>query len=92
MLAPVAAGGRVVMLQQFDTIKVWSHLLGIAAGLNAAQPLPRVNVYPALPDHYLKLMERYSQLFTEAKTRTFVKARCLQRMEAMISCGPGDSW
>ena len=42
MLSPIAAGGRVVMLKQFDTIQVWSHILGIV--VNHPQPLPKVDL------------------------------------------------
>ena len=42
MLAPIAAGGRVVMLKQFDTIKVWAHILGIVQ--NHPQPPPKVDL------------------------------------------------
>ena len=42
MLAPIAAGGRVVMLKQFDSIKVWAHILGIM--VNHPQPLPKVDL------------------------------------------------
>ena len=42
MLAPIAAGGRVVMLKHFDTIQVWSHILGIV--VNHPQPLPKVDL------------------------------------------------
>jgi len=85
MLSPVAAGGRVVMLKQFDTIQVWSHILGIV--VNHPQPLPRVDLYPALPAHFAKLMERYQKLFTESKVKDFVRTRCGQRIAAMVSNG-----
>ena len=42
MLSPIAAGGRIVMLKQFDTIQVWSHILGIV--VNHPQPLPKVDL------------------------------------------------
>ncbi len=95
LLAPLAAGGRLVMLKQFDTIRVWCHLLGVAMN-DAALPPPRVNLYPALPQHYAKLLERYQHLFTESKTKEFVKARSGQRIAAMFcSTSPadmGDVW
>ena len=47
MLSPIAAGGRVVMLKQFDTIQVWSHILGIV--VNQPQPLPKVDLVGKLP-------------------------------------------
>jgi len=85
MLAPIAAGGRVVMLKHFDTIQVWSHILGIV--VNHPQPLPKVDLYPATPAHFAKLMDRYQQLFTESKEKDFVRTRCGQRIAAMVSNG-----
>ena len=34
-----------------------------------------ISQYPALPTHFVKLMERYQKLFTESKVKDFVTKR-----------------
>jgi malonyl-CoA/methylmalonyl-CoA synthetase len=85
IMAPLKVGGRVVMLPQFDTVKVWSHLLGI--GVNTSQPVAKVNMFPSVPTHYIKLMERYQELFQEKKMRDYVRRTLSKRIRLMTNSG-----
>jgi len=84
LAAPLSVGGKVVMLSSFDTVRVWSHLLGI--GVNNSQPLPKVNFFPSLPSHYAELVERHNQLFgSDVKKLDYVRAACKKRLRATVS-------
>ena len=61
LMSPLSVGGRVVILPQFDTMKVWSHLLGIQIN---GEYVPRTNIYAGVPTHYDNLMKRYKEVFT----------------------------
>lgn len=95
LIAPLSVGGSVVLLSQFDSIKVWAHLLGIQ--LNGDH-VTRVNVYPAVPTHYEYLYKRYQELFNNPKMKEYVLHMCTKRIQLMTSgCEPMsadlmDSW
>ncbi len=61
LMGPLSVGGRVVLLPQFDTLKVWSYLLGIQIN---GEYVPRTNLFAGVPDHYDALMKRYTEVFT----------------------------
>ena len=61
LMSPLSVGGRVVLLPQFDTMKVWSHLLGIQVN---GEYVPRTNIYAGVPNHFENLMKRYKEVFT----------------------------
>ena len=84
MLTPLSVGGKVVMLSAFDTIRVWSHLLGIPVGRNT-QTLPKVNIFPSLPGQYEKLLNRYRETFVEKRQQEYVKRQCRKRVRAMFN-------
>eukprot|EP00095_Tigriopus_kingsejongensis_P004129 maker-scaffold122_size333723-snap-gene-2.40 protein:Tk04129 transcript:maker-scaffold122_size333723-snap-gene-2.40-mRNA-1 annotation:"hypothetical protein DAPPUDRAFT_304782" len=83
MLTPLSVGGRIVTLSQFDTVKVWSYLLGI--GVNIPGPLPKVNMFPSLPGYYSKLLARYHEIFVDKKKKDYVKATCVKKIRGMFS-------
>ena len=57
LMSPLSAGGRVVLLPQFDANKVWSHLLGIG------DQVPRIDAFAGVPIHYESLINRYQEIF-----------------------------
>ncbi|TRY72481.1 hypothetical protein TCAL_01042 [Tigriopus californicus] len=83
MLTPLSVGGRIVNLSQFDTVKVWSYLLGI--GVNCPEPLPKVNMFPSLPGYYGKLLTRYREIFVDKKKKDYVRSTLLKRIRGMFS-------
>lgn len=87
--APLSAGGKVVMMSRFDTVKVWSHLLGIAINAKSAPPA-KINLFPTLPGHIFRLLDRYKTVFGSKKAREFVKYAVKKRgLKATVSsCGP----
>lgn len=82
LMSPLSAGGRVVLLPQFDSCKVWSHLLGIQCN---GTYLPRTDVYAAVPSHYESLMKKYQESLKEKKIREYVKETCSKRIKLMVS-------
>lgn len=86
--APLSSGARVVMMPKFDSAKVWSHLLGMnnSSGVSSNEkPLPKINTFPAVPDMYFQLLARAEELFTDNKTRDYVKSTCAKRIRLMMS-------
>ena len=61
LMSPLSVGGRVVLLERFDTMKVWSHLLGIQIN---GEYVPRTNIYAGVPTHFENLLKRYKEVFT----------------------------
>lgn len=82
LLTPLSVGGRVVLLPQFDTLKVWSHLLGIQIN---GEYVPRTNIYAGVPTHYEHLMRRYTEVFTDPKIKNYVHETCSKRINLMVS-------
>jgi len=85
MMAPLSTGGKVVLHPNFDTIKIWSHLLGIP--VKSSEPLPKINLFPSLPSHFHQLLDRYHQLFTTPKTKNFVRKTLKKRLRVMAVTG-----
>ena len=86
--APLRVGGKVVMLSQFDTIKVWSLLLGIGPK-DKDFAHAKVNFFPTLPHHVSRLLDRYRTVFEGKKAKEYVKYTCKKRLRgAVSSCGP----
>jgi len=86
--APLSSGARVVMMPKFDSVKVWSHLLGMSSSSgnsNTDEPQPKINTFPASPDMYIQLLARADELFKDNKTRDYVKATCSKRIRLMMS-------
>ena len=70
LMSPLSVGGRVVLLERFDTMKVWSHLLGIQIN---GEYVPRTNIYAGVPTHFENLLKRYKEVFTVSwKLRYFL--------------------
>merc|ERR1719192_2103858 len=82
LMSPLSAGGRVVLLSQFDTSKVWSHLLGLQ--MNGVY-LPRTDVYAAVPTHYESLMKKYEESLKDKKIKDYVKETCTKRIKLMVN-------
>jgi len=82
LMSPLSVGGRVVLLPQFDTMKVWSHLLGIQIN---GEYVPRTNIYAGVPTHYDNLMKRYKEVFTAPKIKNHVKETCSKRINLMVN-------
>lgn len=82
LMTPLSVGGSVTILPEFDTLKVWAHLLGIN-GDN--QIPPRINHYAAVPAHFEALIKRYEELFKDSKTKKFVLDKCGDRIKSMIA-------
>lgn len=87
VLSPLSVGGKVVLLPRFDTISVWSHLLGIP--VNNSQYLAKVNFFPSVPGRYKQLLERHQNVFTDKKTKDYVRNACKKRLKAMVSSTSG---
>ncbi len=84
LAAPLAVGGRVVMLSQFDTTNVWALLLGIGVN-DEDKPWPKVNLFPSTPWQYRPLLEKYADAFSSPKEKEFVKYKLKKRMRAFVS-------
>jgi len=82
LMSPLSVGGSVVILPQFDTLKVWAHLLGLNLGEKFA---PRVNYFAGVPKHYELLIKRYEELFHDSKVKNHVLDTCTTRMKTMIN-------
>ena len=72
LMSPLSVGGRVVLLERFDTMKVWSHLLGIQIN---GEYVPRTNIYAGVPTHFENLLKRYKEVFTVSKFFTNLKVK-----------------
>lgn len=82
LMSPLSAGGRVVLLSQFDTTKVWSHLLGLQCN---GTYLPRTDVYAGVPTHYESLIKKYQEVLKEKKMKEFVRESCSKRIKLMVN-------
>lgn len=82
LMSPLSVGGRVVLLERFDTMKVWSHLLGIQIN---GEYVPRTNIYAGVPTHFENLLKRYKEVFTEPKLKNHVKETCTKRINLMVN-------
>jgi len=82
LMGPLSVGGRVVLLPQFETLKVWSYLLGIQIN---GEYVPRTNLFAGVPDHYDALMKRYTEVFTDRKIKNYVYDTCSSRINLMVN-------
>ncbi len=84
LLCPVAVGGSVNMLQNFDPEKIWNQLLSDETSES------RVNVFMAVPTVYAKLIEYYHQnldaqnLFL-GKSKEAIRKTCEKNIRLMVS-------
>jgi len=76
LYAPLNQRAKVLTLNSFNEGKVWSHLLGV----NKSHP---VTIFPATPTMYKKLLEKSSSIFTDKKSRDYVKASCSKKIRLM---------
>lgn len=79
LMSPLSAGGRVVLLPQFDANKVWSHLLGIG------DQVPRIDAFAGVPIHYESLLNRYQEIFKSSNHKDFVRDKCSERVKLMAN-------
>jgi len=85
LMSPLSVGGSVVMLPQFDTKKVWAHLLGLNVDGNYLTGTARVNTFAGVPKHYEALLKRYGELFKDPKFKKYVLNNCSKRMNTMVN-------
>lgn len=81
--APLSTGARITLMPTFDSVKVWSHLLGV--GVNTGTSLAKINTFPAVPTMYSQLLMKADELFKDKKTRDYVKTTCAKRIRLMMS-------
>lgn len=84
--APLSSGARITLLptsQVCDTTKIWSTLLGV--GLKSGKPLPKINLFPSVPSTYISLLQSYTELCKDKKTKDYVKSSCGKRIRLMVS-------
>jgi len=81
--APLSTGARVTLMPTFDTVKVWSHLLGV--GVTSGNSLAKINTFPGVPIMYSQLLSKADELFKDKKTRDYVKTTCTKRIRLMMS-------
>merc|ERR1719150_450061 len=85
LLAPLSVGGRVVMMDKFDSVKAWAYLLGVAYnGEKDKYPRTTVDILPSTPEQYNKLLQRYHELFKDPKMKEFVYQRCRKAVRLML--------
>lgn len=82
LMSPLSVGGSVVILPQFDTLKVWAHLIGLKV---KGKEVKKVNKFAGVPNHYEALINRYEELFTNPKVKNHVLDTCSKKIESMIS-------
>jgi len=82
LMSPLSVGGRIVLLPQFDTMKVWSHLLGMQIN---GEHVPRINMFAGVPIHYESLISRYQEIFKDSNHKTFVRDKCSERVKLMTN-------
>jgi malonyl-CoA/methylmalonyl-CoA synthetase len=99
LLAPMSVGGRVVMMDKFDSVRVWAYLLGVAYnGQKEMFPRTTIDVLPSTPAQYQKLCQRYHDLFKDTKSKDYAYNKCKGRVRLMLSSNetmpPGlvDKW
>lgn len=81
--APLSVGARVTRMPTFDTVKVWSHLLGV--GVANGQSQAKINTFPGVPLMYSQLLTKADELFKDKKTRDYVKTTCSKQIRLMMS-------
>jgi len=81
--APLSTGARITLMPTFDSVKVWSHLLGV--GVNTGNSLAKINTFPGVPVMYSQLLAKADELFKDKKTRDYVKTTCSKRIRLMMS-------
>jgi len=81
--APLSTGARITLMPKFDSVKVWSHLLGV--GVNTGTSLAKINTFPGVPIMYSQLLTKADELFKDKKTRDYVKTTCSKRIRLMMS-------
>lgn len=85
--APLATGARVTTVPVNDNVKIWSHLLGV--GVKSGNPLAakinNITIFPSIPPVYKSLINSYSELFKDKKTKEYVKSACTKRLNLMVS-------
>ena len=81
--APLATGARVTTVPVNDNVKIWSHLLGV--GVKSGNPLAakinNITIFPSIPPVYKSLINSYSELFKDKKTKEYVKSACTKRLK-----------
>jgi len=85
--APLATGARVITVPVDDNVKLWSHLLGV--GIKSGNPLAaknnNVTIFTSTPKVYKSLINSYSELCKDKKTKEYVKSACTKRLRLMVS-------
>jgi len=81
--APLSTGARITLMPTFDSVKVWSHLLGV--GVTTGKSLAKINTFPGVPIMYSQLLSKADELFKDKKTRDYVKTTCAKRIRLMMS-------
>jgi len=76
--APLNQRAKVLTLNTFNAGKVWSHLLGV----NKSDP---VTLFAATPLMYHKLLEQSPSIFTDKKSRDYVKFSCNKKIRLMTT-------
>lgn len=81
LLTPMALGGKVIMLQKFETERVWELLLN----LNMPQK-DRVTLFMGVPTIYTYLIQEYDKLFkNDSQMAEYIKLHCQNKIRLMIS-------
>jgi len=85
LLAPLSVGGRVVMMDKFDSVQAWAYLLGVGYnGDKEKYPRTTVDILSSTPEQYCKLLQRYQEMFKDPKMKDFVYTRCRKAVRLML--------
>ncbi len=68
----------------FFSLQVWALLLGIGVD-DRDRPWPKVNLFPAAPWQFRRLLARHAESFGGPKEREFVRYKMRRRVRACVS-------
>lgn len=81
LLCPLYVGAKCVMLPNFNSSDVWSHLLGVKTPDNK-----KISLFMAVPTIYAKLIQEYETVFEkDEKMRDYIKTYLTSKVRLMIS-------
>lgn len=81
LACPLNVGSKLIMLPQFDSSAVWTHLLNVNLPMR-----DRISIFMAVPTIYSMLIQEYDRIFASNSQMTeYIKSHCKNKIRLMIS-------
>lgn len=81
LICPLNFGSKLIMLPQFESGAVWTHLLNVNLPMRE-----RISLFMAVPTIYSMLIQEYDRIFaSNAQMTEYIKSHCKNKVRLMIS-------